>query len=133
MPRLSRCLLIALMLVLLPLRGWASDAMAVNMAAMTAAKTPTDMVSGAWVQAEVDRSSTQASMPEDCVMHAQPLIDDAAVDRGNCDPCELCVAVANLSFATWADTLPTRHSAPPAFDASYRNAAGAIKFKPPIS
>ena len=119
--RSTRFLIIALMLVLLPLRGWAGDVMAVNMAA------------NAVVQAKMDSMTSQAAMPTDCAMHAQPPTDDAAAHCSNCDTCELCLAVANLTFATWADTQQTRHSAPSAFDASFSNAAKAVNLKPPIS
>ena len=118
---LTRFLAIALMLVLLPLRGWTGDVMAVNMAASTV------------VQAKMGSMTNQAAMPADCAMHAQPPTDDASAYCSNCDTCELCLAVANLTFATWADTQQTRHSAPSAFDASFSNAAKAVNLKPPIS
>ena len=50
-PRLKRFLLIAVMLVLLPLRGWAGNVMAVNMAAIAA------------VQDNIGGMASQATMP----------------------------------------------------------------------
>ena len=121
MPRLTRFLFIALMLVLLPLRGWAGDAMGVNKAAT------------AVVQAKMDSMTSQAAMPADCAMHAQSSTDDAAAYSSNCDTCELCLAVANLTFATWTDMQQASHLAPLAADASFSNAARAVNLKPPIS
>ena len=120
MSSLTRSLLIALMLVLLPLRGWTGDVMAVDMAA------------GAVVQAKMGSMTSQASMPADCAMHTQPSTDDAAGYCSNCDTCELCLSVANLAFATWVDIQQPRHCAPMAFDASFSNAVKAMNLKPPI-
>ena len=121
MLRLSRFLLIALMLVLLPLRGWAGDVMAVNMAAT------------AVVQAKMDSLTSQAAMPADCDMHAQPPTDNATVYCSNCDTCEMCLALANLTFATWTDIQQVSPSAPLDFDARFSNAVRALNLKPPIS
>lgn len=119
MSRLTRFLLIALMLVLLPLRGWTGDVMAVNMAGSAIA------------QARMASMADQLSMPADCAMHAQ-LPGDNAAYCSNCDTCELCLVVANLTFATWVDIHQARHLAPLAFDASFSNAARAMNLKPPI-
>ena len=121
MSRLTRFLLIAVMLVLLPLRGWAGGVMAVNMAA------------SAVVQANTGGMTSQATMPADCAMYAQQSTDDApAAYCDKCDTCELCLAVANLTFATWVDIQQARHFAPMAFNASFSSAARALHLKPPI-
>ena len=120
MSRLMRFLLISLMLVLLPLRGWAGDVMAVNMASSTAA------------QAKMVSMTKQASMPADCAMHAQPQDAVAAAYCINCDTCELCLVVANLTFNAWTGIQQLRHLAPLAIDASFTNAARVINLKPPI-
>ena len=108
------------MLVLLPLRGWAGDVMAVTMAGNAVA------------QAKMAGMTDKASMPSDCAMHAQQRGTDAAAYCSNCDTCELCLAVANLAFATWVGPQQARHLTPLAFDASFSNAGRAINFKPPI-
>ena len=118
MPRLSRFLLIALMLVLLPLRGWAGDVMAVNMALTAVA------------QAKIS-STAQSAMSADCGMRAQSTGDDAA-HCSNCDTCELCLAVLNLTIATWADQQQARQVEPLTLDAGFSNAASALNLKPPI-
>ena len=117
----ARFLLIALMLVLLPARGWTGDIMAVNMAANTLA------------QARVGSSATQASMPADCAMHTQPVTEDAAAFCGSCDTCELCLAIANLTPASWPAGQFTRHSSPITIDTSFSSANSASSLKPPIS
>ena len=118
---LTRFLVIAVMLVLLPLRGWAGDVMAVNMAA------------NAVVQAKMGSMTRQGTMPADCPMHAQQPDDDApAAHCDKCDTCELCLAVANLTFATWVDIPQARHFAPTVFNASFSSAARALHLKPPI-
>ena len=119
--RLSRFLLIALMLVLLPLRGWAGDVMAVNVAAT------------AVVQAKMDSLTSQAAMPADCDMHTQPSTDNAAAHCSNCDTCEMCLALANLTFAAWADIPQAQPSASLDFDARFSNAVRSLNLKPPIS
>ena len=125
MPRLSRFLLIALMLVLLPLRGWAGDVMAVNMMV--------NMAATAVVQTKMDSMTSQAAISADCDMHAQPSTDNAAPYCSNCETCEMCLTVANLTFATWVDMQQPRHCASMAFDASFSNAIRAMQLKPPIS
>ena len=116
MTPLKRLLLIALMLVLLPLRGWAGNVMAIDMAVTTAAQA----------------SPIQGAMPEDCVMHMQTAADDKAPLCSNCDTCELCLAVANLTPASSTAIKSARQTSPSAFNASFSSAARAPGFKPPI-
>lgn len=121
MSRFSRFLLIALMLVLLPLRGWAGNIMAVDMAATTVAQA---MMAGA---------TGQTPMPADCIMQAQTPGDDVAAQCCSCDTCELCLAVANLTPEPWAASPVIRHSSPLAVNASYSSATSGTHLKPPIS
>ena len=119
--RPTRFLFIALMLVLLPLRGWAGNVMAVDMAATTVE------------QAKMANTDSQMAMPADCAMHSQASLDDAEPHCGNCDTCELCLAVANLTHAPWPASQVTRHVSPLALDASFSSAARVLNLKPPIS
>ena len=119
--RLSRFLVFALMLVLLPLRGWASNVTAINMAAT------------AVVQAKMYIMTSQPSMPADCDMHAQPSTKNAAPYCSNCDTCEMCLALANLTFATLTDIQQIPPSTSLDFDARFSNAVRALNLKPPIS
>ena len=120
MLRSTRILFIALMLVLLPLRGWAGNIMAVDMAAATVA------------QAGVASLASQSPMQADCTMHSQPSTDDAVSLCGSCDTCELCLAVANLTPASWPTSHLMLHSSPLAFNASFSSATSAANLKPPI-
>lgn len=114
-----RFLLIALMLVLLPVRGWAGNVMAVDMAAV------------AVVQARMLTTTALAAMPADCLMQS-PSGDDVAAQCCNCDTCELCLLVVNLTPASWTAAPLIRHSSPVALNASYRSATSATHLKPPI-
>ena len=120
MPRFSRFLLISLMLVLLPLRGWAGNVMAVDMAATT------------MMQAKTAGAAGQTPMPADCIMQSQAPGDDVAAHCCSCDTCELCLAVASLTTAPWSASALIRHSSPLALSASFTSAASAASLKPPI-
>ena len=127
MPRTTRFLFVALMIVLLPLRGWAGNIMAVEMASM------------AFAQAGVAIDASQTAMPADCPMLSQLSSgagdqNEAALPAGcNCDTCELCLAVANLADISWSASPLLRHSSPPAFSTRFISAISALNFKPPIA
>ena len=123
MHRLPRYLLIALMIVLLPLRGWAGDIMAVDMAATT--------VMQAKMVGATDETR-KAAMPADCIMQPQAPSADGAAHCCSCETCELCLAVASLTTAPWVSSPLTRHSSPLALSASFTSAASAANLKPPI-
>ena len=154
MLRIARFLFLALMLVLLPLRGWAGNVMAINMVAGMATATATAATT-AERHAPADNAASQSAMPADCPMHTQALAagasgdsrndltDEAAVHAGadasdqaafctSCDTCELCLAVANPAVATLALSQIARRSAPMAFNTSFTSAASASNLKPPI-
>ncbi|HYW56634.1 MAG TPA: hypothetical protein VE934_06725 [Polaromonas sp.] len=128
-----RHLLLALLIALLPVRGWVGNAMAVDMAAQRAAAT-----------------IAQQAMPADCPMHAQAADQDGsasqqtpgdkAADQGksgklcaDCDTCQLCLALASF---TWTD-LPTgshsAHSGPVGTGIRFSSADNVFSLKPPIS
>jgi hypothetical protein len=117
MSRLKRCLLITLMLILLPLRGWAGNIMAVEMAAVTVVKA---------------NVSSQVAMPADCPMHVETAVDETSSACNNCDTCELCVAIANLAPAPSALAPLTRQPSPLVFSSGFTSAASASDYKPPI-
>ncbi len=122
-----RVFLFALMIALLPLRGWVGNAMAVDMAAQQV-----HMV------AALGDAPAEA-MPEDCPMRLQaadPSGSTSAQGGGmhcSCDTCELCLALASFSGVY----LPASHFTPVAglvadgirFDSADR----ATHLKPPIS
>lgn len=122
-----RYLLIALMIVLLPARGWVGHAMAMDMAAQQV------------VMAQTAVSAELAAMPEDCPMHAEAagLMDKpaetASTHCNSCDTCELCLALASFS---WID-VPAQAFAPQAGPAThgsrFSSADNVPGIKPPIS
>jgi len=116
--KFSRYLFIALMLVLLPMPGWASNIMAIDMAKVVI------------VQASM---TDQTAMPADCVMHTQALVEDTTSLCGSCDACELCLSVANLSYTTWLGQEAVRHASPPAPSTNFSSPFQAIRQKTPIS
>ena len=151
MLRIARFLFLALMLVLLPLRGWAGNVMAINMAAGMGTATAAAATT-AERHAPADNAASQSAMPADCPMHTQALAAGAPGDSRNesvasavvnpsnqasayctsCDTCELCLAVANPAAAAWALSQTERHIVPVAFNTSFTSAASASNLKPPI-
>jgi hypothetical protein len=133
-----RFLLLALMIALLPVRGWMGNAMAVDMASQAVAKAQkTGSVSPASAVTDAE-----ASMPEDCPMHAQPADKDAgstgaqvagSVHCNACDTCELCLALATSTWREAATPAFTRHAAPLAAGYLFSSADSFSSFKPPIS
>lgn len=120
-----RHLLFAILIALLPVRGWVGNAMALDMAMQ-----------------ETVAVSEQAAMPADCPMHVQGAADQDgnASQQGttgahcaDCDTCQLCLALASF---TWSD-LPTgawsRHSGPLDSGIRFSSADGVFGLKPPIS
>lgn len=120
-----RRLFVFLMIVLLPLRGWAGDLMSVRMALGSPA-----------VQT--------ASMPSDCPMHAQA--DTASHEgassgdgthsrggMGNCSSCELCIPLAQLAVAPLDMVSFAAHAEPRMGGVDFMSVAPAPAFKPPIS
>jgi hypothetical protein len=132
-----RFLLLALMIALLPVRGWMGNAMALDMASQTVAKAQkTGSVAPASTVANAD-----ASMPADCPMHAQPG-DQAApgtdaqvsgVHCNACDTCELCLALATSTWLDAAALAFAPHVAPLATGYRFSSADRVSSFKPPIS
>jgi hypothetical protein len=134
-----RFLLLALMIALLPVRGWTGNAMAVDMAAQAVAKAQKAGVAAASPEAA---PGADASMPADCPMHAQVQVDDAAstdapqAGGGHCNACDTCELCLALATSTWPDAAPTaftRHAKPLAIGHGFSSADRFSSFKPPIS
>ena len=127
-----RYLLVALMIVLLPLRGWAGNAMAVDMAAQQVLMAQASTASTAAMVAE-------AAMPADCPMHLQAVADKVDQTSGasthchSCDTCQLCLALASWAHMAWPAGAMSRPGAPLLAGTSFRSADTAASLKPPIS
>jgi hypothetical protein len=142
--------LLILLIALLPLRGWAADAMAVEMASQTllqplnATNTVAKNSMDTGAKSQFHASSAAASHA-DCFEHAQsptqpgtPPSADAHDQpaEGHCSSCVACqvchsVALAALPGVLALNTLP--HGAPRITGAAFTSASAAPGFKPPIS
>ena len=140
-----RHLLLALMIALLPVRGWMGNAMAINMAVnMTmqqALMTQSSTENATPASGGNAVSQASATMPEDCPMSAQNQ-DGKSVEGEqaggaeascNCNSCELCLALASLTFPTMATASFTPHAEPPSHGTRFSSAERVFSLKPPIS
>lgn len=125
-----RYLLLALMITLLPLRGWVGNAMAVDMAL--------NMTLQQAVQAPAEPKAAPG-MPEDCPMHAQTgaeaAADPVAADGhcNDCNTCELCLALASFAWQAVAMGSFMPHAGPPSAGHPFSSAEDINRLKPPIS
>ncbi len=133
-----RYLLVALMIVLLPVRGWVGNAMALDMAAqqvlMAQAVAPSPLAFNA-----------ESLMPADCPMHAQATADaaDAAGEASQttgagahcngCNTCQLCLALASFTWMDPPTGVFTAPAAPLLTGLRFSSAESVSNLKPPIS
>lgn len=119
-----RYLIVALMILLLPLRGWAGDAMATHMAA-TAGSSQT----GSTLTHEKSASA-------DCAGHhgsGQTDTDNAkSVNGETCQACQACHTVALSSSSAVDSVLFVAPSPPLVTAAQFTSADTALGQKPPI-
>ncbi|MGJ7611767.1 MULTISPECIES: hypothetical protein [unclassified Variovorax] len=146
-----RTLLLALMIALLPIRGWLGDAMAVEMvkhslpvAAAASASTATAATEAHCHEAMqagdhggMDmQTSAAADMPDPSAHATHDAHDSAGADHqgcGTCTACQVCHTVA-LGGMPLVDTVHGAPQAPPAAHASrFASAEPAQGLKPPIS
>jgi len=127
-----RYLLLTIMIVLLPLRGWMGNAMAADMAAQ-------QIVAAVAQQA---KGGSEAAMPADCPMMAS-LVTDASADQvaagsgpgpgSGCDTCQLCLALAPFALSDVPAPPPATQTGPAALSFRFISAERTTGFKPPIS
>lgn len=127
---------ITVMLVLLPLRGWAGQLMSVDMAMQQVTKA----VTSAGDPADGSQLMTLAFMPDDCPMHAMAseTTSNGQPDAGSppcsgCDTCELCLTIASFTPSEFHATAFSPTTAPAAMPHGFVNADRASRLKPPIS
>ena len=127
-----RHLLLVVMMILLPVRGWAGDHMAVSMAVGMAA----NMVVSATAK------TGESTMSADCPMHFQTAAADTANDSNStstgqqcsgCDTCELCLALATVTHIAWPSAAAGPHIAPLTRGIAFHSADSGSSLKPPIS
>lgn len=141
-----RHLLLALMIVLLPLRGWAGDAMATGMATapLQHQQSAMEVIAGhAHEPGSVSHSAHEmashapAQALHDCAEQAddQPAQAGNAHD-GHCNTCEACQACHTVALSPVTAGLNTSFNAPTqprAMAAQFTSAPAALGQKPPIS
>ena len=136
-----RHLLLVLMIALLPVRGWMSNAMAVNMA-MQQVSVAQNSTKGAMPVSDTNAASaTAATMPADCPMSAQNQDEKSAEGKQpgdtaslcNCDSCELCLALATVTLPTLTIAAFTAYAEPPSHGIRFSSAERVFSLKPPIS
>ena len=144
-PWAMRHLLVALMIALLPVRGWMGNAMAIDMAAGMAMQQHVMAQTSNGGATPVSGSSaalmTTAAMPEDCPMGAQNQ-DGKSVQTEqtgdtaslcNCESCELCLALATFTLPKLAIAASTAYVEPPSHGTRFSSAERVFSLKPPIS
>lgn len=129
-----RVLWIVLMVCLLPLRGWASQLMAVDMAMQQLAHvaTSTPVAVGSHVAGPMD------AMPQDCPMHTETSgtptnLPTSSPACSGCDTCELCLAIASFTVPQFQAMPFSACVAPAAVPHGFFSADRASRLKPPIS
>ncbi len=124
-----RHLVVALMIVLLPLRGWAGDAMATQMATHGASPAVS-------IEAGATRTHDMGAA-SDCAGHqASKQVDSPDTKSANGETCQACQACHTLalSSSTATDSVLFEAPSPPLVTAAqFTSADTALGQKPPIS
>lgn len=128
-----RIFLLALMIALLPLRGWVGDVMAMAQVgqALAAARTPALHSDGH--QTRPQHHGQLDAAHEDLATVSEHGSHQSGGDCAGCTVCQIChsVALAGLPCVSSAAVLPTAVAQTPA--QLYASAEHAPGFKPPIS
>jgi hypothetical protein len=138
---MMRYVVFALMLVLLPLRGWMGDVMAIGMAGAphtSAGAAPQSHAAHGehGVAAELELEAhvhAAAAMQHDCPEHAVALSDGPQADCTTCAFCQICHSPALSEIAVLASAHVLASFAPAAIAAHFASADPAQGQKPPIS
>jgi hypothetical protein len=122
---MRRLVLLLILIALVPLRTWAGDAMAIQMAALASAAT-------------LSTSANPLSAQSDChEMQAEPasapLAGSTADPCATCASCQACFSAGIALLPRQAATQPLPHGVPHARSAHFTSAVLALGHKPPIS
>jgi len=136
-----RHFLLILMIALLPLRGWVSDAMATGMAAAGAQQVATKAMAASLhesveeanllLQTEMAQATSAAA---DCADHA--LGGELHAPDAHCDSCSACQACHTVALSPEAAAVAAvfdLRTPPRAAVAQFASAEAALGQKPPIS
>lgn len=118
-------LLVILLAMLLPLRGWSAERVAIQMSQTQA------------IVEIVGEHVFMASMPADCPMLAQPVSGTEksprpSKDYAGCQTCQLCMPLASLSLPQTHFMAYERQIHPVPASASFISSDLARQVKPPI-
>ncbi len=140
-----RHLILILYIVLLPLRGWAGDAMAVQMLHGQTQATPASAMHSvaapaiySWAEGAFDAKNQHNTALKDCHerLTASTEADKSATSIAVCEGCSACQLCHFVALTQDADVAPltqlpvAQHSA---YASTYLSAERAASFKPPIS
>ena len=133
-----RVLLLALMIALLPVRGWIGDAMATGMATGMAAgqlqHQPEAAKSIASHAHEAVEPAAAQAVTDDCASHAAGGTSHTAdAHCGSCSVCQACQTVALSTMAPDLTPVVHRFTRPRAVAPQFASAEAALGQKPPIS
>ena len=139
-----RHIVLALMIALLPLRGWVGDVMATEMAStaprhvQVATEIIADRAHSERAAATFDHLSGDAqaaAMPPDCADHGGtgPTTDMADTSCHSCSACQACHTVALSPLLASTASLSMPPTLPPSPAAQFASAVSALGQKPPIS
>lgn len=118
-------LLLILLVMLLPLRGWSAERMVLQM-----------ILSQAALQV-ADEQMAMSGMPADCPMMARPASEaekspTPSKSHIGCQTCQLCMTLATPSFPSTDLLTYARQTHPASTSASFISADLARQVKPPI-
>jgi hypothetical protein len=138
---MMRYLVLALMIVLLPLRGWTGDAMVTQMAsAVIATQTAVSLAHETLDRTSFDnQNQTLVAAPakpdchEEVASHQETDQTESNDHCGTCQACQACQTVAVLSSPLDAGASFTSPSLRPSRAVAFTSAAPALGQKPPIS
>jgi hypothetical protein len=136
-----RLIVLALMIVLLPLRGWAGDTMATQMASAAvaietgAARTKKIAATASFDHKNQAFQTTQA-MPDCHEQVASHQETDQTANSDHCGTCQACQACHTVALSPSPLQISVSFTSPslrPTNAAAFTSAAAALGQKPPIS
>ena len=110
-----RAIVLALLIIMLPVRGWVSDAMATSIDLQQAMA-----------------QAVQIAVPADASGLNNPATDDTQAECGACATCQMCHVVALVTSAPLIQAAPLAHAMPASPHLSFISAERASGYKPPI-
>ncbi|MCZ8292700.1 MAG: hypothetical protein O9312_04205 [Hylemonella sp.] len=130
-PTAMRVLFLALMIALLPLRGWVGDVMAMERLGQALPTAPAAAVHSECHEAQAHQGHDAAH--EHMNHPAGQASGHAQADCSGCTVCQICHSVVLASAPVPASTAVLPTALPPSHARLYASAAPVPGFKPPIS